>query len=39
MRQYGVPYRITSQVTDFTDGRVVEWWSGAIRWATAGGGS
>jgi hypothetical protein len=25
MRQYGVPYRITSQVTDFADGRAVEW--------------
>jgi len=25
MRQYGVPYRITSQVTDFAEGRVVEW--------------
>lgn len=25
MKQYGVPYRITSQVTDFADGRVVEW--------------
>jgi uncharacterized protein YndB with AHSA1/START domain len=25
MKQYGVPYRITSEVTDFTDGRVVEW--------------
>ena len=25
MKQYGVPYRITSKVTDFTDGRVVEW--------------
>jgi hypothetical protein len=25
MRQYGVPYKITSQVTDFADGRVVEW--------------
>jgi hypothetical protein len=25
MKQYGVPYRITSKVTDFTEGRVVEW--------------
>jgi hypothetical protein len=25
MKQYGVPYRITSRVTDFEDGRVVEW--------------
>lgn len=25
MRQHGVPYRITSLVTDFDDGRVVEW--------------
>ena len=25
MKQYGVPYRITSQVTDFDDGHVVEW--------------
>jgi hypothetical protein len=25
MRQYGVPYKVTSQVTDFADGRVVEW--------------
>jgi Polyketide cyclase / dehydrase and lipid transport len=25
MRQYGFPYRITSRVTDFDDGRVVEW--------------
>lgn len=25
MKMYGVPYRITSKVTDFTDGRVVEW--------------
>jgi uncharacterized protein YndB with AHSA1/START domain len=25
MKQYGVPYRITSRVTDFDDGRVVEW--------------
>jgi hypothetical protein len=25
MRQYGLPYKITSQVTDFADGRVVEW--------------
>lgn len=25
MRQYGVPYKITSQVTDFADGSVVEW--------------
>jgi hypothetical protein len=25
MRQYGVPYRITSQVTEFANGRVVEW--------------
>ena len=25
MKQYGVPYRITSQVTDFEDGRVIEW--------------
>src|SRR5579859_3870593 len=25
MKQYGVPYRITSKVTDFADGRVVEW--------------
>ncbi|MEP7024815.1 MAG: SRPBCC family protein [Actinomycetota bacterium] len=25
MKQYGVPYRITSHVTDLQDGRVVEW--------------
>jgi Polyketide cyclase / dehydrase and lipid transport len=25
MKQYGVPYRITSRVTDFDDGRVLEW--------------
>ncbi|SHH20458.1 YD repeat-containing protein [Jatrophihabitans endophyticus] len=25
MKMYGVPYRITSRVTDFADGRVVEW--------------
>lgn len=25
MKQRGVPYRITSRVTDFDDGRVVEW--------------
>lgn len=25
MKQYGVPYRITSRVTDFAEGRVVEW--------------
>ncbi|HXP19868.1 MAG TPA: SRPBCC family protein [Streptosporangiaceae bacterium] len=25
MRQYGVPYQITSEVTDFADGRLVEW--------------
>jgi uncharacterized protein YndB with AHSA1/START domain len=25
MKQYGVPYRITSRVTEFADGRVVEW--------------
>ena len=25
MKQYGFPYRITSTVTDFVDGRVVEW--------------
>ena len=25
MRQHGFPYRITSRVTDFEDGRVVEW--------------
>jgi hypothetical protein len=25
MKLYGVPYRITSQVTDFDDGHVVEW--------------
>jgi Polyketide cyclase / dehydrase and lipid transport len=25
MKQYGAPYRVTSQVTDFDDGRVVEW--------------
>ena len=25
MRQYRMPYQITSQVTDFADGRVVEW--------------
>jgi hypothetical protein len=25
MKQYGLPYRITSQVTDFEDGHVVEW--------------
>jgi Polyketide cyclase / dehydrase and lipid transport len=25
MMQYGVPYRITSRVTDFDDGHVVEW--------------
>jgi len=25
MRQYGAPYKITSRVTDFADGHVVEW--------------
>lgn len=25
MKQYGIPYRITSTVTEFVDGRVVEW--------------
>jgi hypothetical protein len=25
MKQHGVPYRITSRVTDFDDGRIVEW--------------
>jgi hypothetical protein len=25
MRQYGLPYRITSQVTGFAEGRLVEW--------------
>ena len=25
MKQHGVPYRITSRVTDFDEGRVVEW--------------
>jgi hypothetical protein len=25
MKQYGVPYKITSRVTDLTDGLVVEW--------------
>src|SRR5215469_6294102 len=25
MKQYGVPYRITSRVTEFADGRVLEW--------------
>lgn len=25
MKQYGVPYRITSTVTAFTEGRLVEW--------------
>jgi uncharacterized protein YndB with AHSA1/START domain len=25
MKQHGMPYRITSQVTDFEDGHVVEW--------------
>jgi uncharacterized protein YndB with AHSA1/START domain len=25
MKQHGVPYRITSRVTDFDDGKVVEW--------------
>jgi hypothetical protein len=25
MKQYGVPYRITSRVTELEDGRVVEW--------------
>lgn len=25
MKQYGVPYKITSRVTDFQDGKVVEW--------------
>ncbi|MGH3276534.1 MAG: SRPBCC family protein [Streptosporangiaceae bacterium] len=25
MKQFGVPYRITSRVTDFEDGRVLEW--------------
>ena len=25
MKQYGVPYRITSRVTGLTEGRVVEW--------------
>ncbi|MDG3013518.1 SRPBCC family protein [Speluncibacter jeojiensis] len=25
MRMYGAPYRITSTVTEFTEGRVIEW--------------
>jgi hypothetical protein len=25
MKQHGVPYKITSRVTDFADGRIVEW--------------
>jgi Polyketide cyclase / dehydrase and lipid transport len=25
MKQYGVPYQITSQVTEFADGRALEW--------------
>jgi len=25
MKQYGVPYRITSKVTQFADGKVIEW--------------
>lgn len=25
MKMYGVPYKITSVITDFEDGRVVEW--------------
>ena len=25
MKQYGVPYQITSQVTEFAEGRVLEW--------------
>jgi uncharacterized protein YndB with AHSA1/START domain len=25
MKQHGVPYKITSRVTEFTDGRVLEW--------------
>jgi hypothetical protein len=25
MKQYGVPYRITSRVTEFDEGRVIEW--------------
>jgi hypothetical protein len=25
MRQYGLPYNVTSQVTEFADGHVVEW--------------
>jgi hypothetical protein len=25
MKQYGAPYKITSRVTDFADGHVVEW--------------
>jgi hypothetical protein len=25
MKQYGVPYRITSRVTEFDDGRILEW--------------
>jgi hypothetical protein len=25
MKQYGMPYQITSQVTEFADGRVLEW--------------
>jgi hypothetical protein len=25
MKQYGVPYKIVSTVTEFDDGRVVEW--------------
>ena len=25
MKQFGVPYRITSTVTEFTDGSVIEW--------------
>jgi len=25
MKQYGAPYKITSRVTDFAEGQVVEW--------------
>ena len=25
MKQYGVPYKITSEVTEFAEGRVLEW--------------
>jgi hypothetical protein len=25
MKQYGMPYKITSEVTEFTEGRVLEW--------------